>query len=239
MIPLGWQAGAAERMLQKRWTKDREATAMGMRIEQIDPKKTAILVVDMQNDFIAQGAPLETPMGRRILPTLHRLLAFARETGMSVIYTAHVHREDGSDLGMFGEIYPPIAEGACLIDGRPGAEIYPEVAPQPREPVIKKHRYSAFFGTDLDIILRSKGIETVAITGVTTENCCHSAARDAMYLGYRVAFLSDATGTYDYPDTGFGQVPAEEVHRVTLALLNVSTAHVMTAEDFMHRVQRG
>jgi hypothetical protein len=60
-----------------------------------------------------------------------------------------------------------------------------------------------------------------------------------MYLGYRVAFLSDATGTYDYPDTGFGQVPAEEVHRVTLALLNVSTAHVMTAEDFMHRVQRG
>ncbi|MGG3885839.1 cysteine hydrolase family protein [Brevibacillus panacihumi] len=209
---------------------------MGMRLKQIDPKKTAILVIDMQNDFIAQGAPLETPMGRRILPTLQRLLSFGREKGMSVIYTAHVHREDGSDLGRFGDIYPVIAEGAALIDDTPGTEMYPDVAPLPHEPVIKKHRYSAFFGTDLDIILRSKGIETVVITGVTTENCCHAAARDAMYLGYRVAFLSDATGTYDYPDTGYGPVPAEEVHRVTLALLNVSTAHVMTTEDFMKLV---
>ncbi|RST74155.1 cysteine hydrolase [Siminovitchia acidinfaciens] len=210
---------------------------MGLKINQINPEKTALLVVDMQNDFVAAGAPLGTAMGQEMLPRLKQVLEFSRSKGISVIYTAHVHRRDGSDAGLFGEIYPPIAEGACLIDGTPGAEIYPEVAPLENEPVIKKHRYSAFFGTDLDIILRGKGIETVVIVGLTTEDCCFAAARDAMYRGYKVAFLSDVTGTYDYKDIGFGMVPAAEVHRVFLTVLGGSTAHVMTAEDFIQKVE--
>ncbi|WP_240373959.1 cysteine hydrolase family protein [Bacillus piscicola] len=210
---------------------------MGLVINQIDPKKTALLVVDMQNDFMASGAPLETAMGQEFLPRLKEVLNFSRDKGISVIYTAHVHREDGSDMGLYGEIYPPVAERACLIDETPGTEIYPEVAPLENEPVIKKHRYSAFFGTDLDIILRNKGIETVAIVGLTTEDCCFAAARDAMYRGYKVAFLSDVTGTYDYADIGFGVVPAAEVHRVCLTVLGGSTAHVMTAEEYMQKVK--
>ena len=83
-------------------------------------------------------------------------------------------------------------------------DIYPELAPAPGEHVIKKHRYSGFFGTDLDIILREWGVDTVIISGTTTENCCHATARDAMFRNYRVVFLSDATATYDYPDRGFG-----------------------------------
>ena len=70
----------------------------------------------------------------------------------------------------------------------------------PGEHIIKKHRYSGFFGTDLDIILREWGIDTVIISGTTTENCCHATARDAMFRNYRVVFLSDVTATYDYPD---------------------------------------
>jgi ureidoacrylate peracid hydrolase len=204
-----------------------------MLIDQVDPETTAVIVIDMQNDFIASGAPLETPMGRALLPALKKLIDHARGRGMKVIYTTHAHRRNGCDMGLFGEIYPPIRDRVGLVDDSAGIDIYPDVAPLSDEVVIKKHRYSAFFGTDLDIILRTEKIETVVVAGVTTENCCHATARDAMFNGYRVAFISDATGTYDYPDTGFGPIPAQEVHRVTLGVLGVSTAHVMTTDELI------
>ncbi len=204
-------------------------------IDEIDPQRTALIVVDMQNDFLLPGAALETPMGRTVLPRIAQLLDHARHTGMQVIYTAHVHRADGSDLGLFGEIWEPIEQRAGLVDESKGSEVIDDLAPQPDEIVVKKHRYSAFFGTDLDVVLRSRGIETVIVTGVTTENCCHATARDAMFRGYRVAFVSDATGTFDYPDAGMGAVPAEEVHRVTLTVLGVSTAHVLTTDEVLAR----
>ena len=206
---------------------------MPINIEKFDAQRTAIIVVDMENDFIAPGAPLETPMGRDLIPTLQKLLGHARDLGMTVIYTTHAHRRDGCDMGLFGEIWPPIASGDGLVDGGPGVDIYPDVAPVGDEVVIKKHRYSGFFGTDLDIILRTRKIDTVVVTGVTTETCCHATARDAMFNGYRVAFISDATGTYDFPDCGFGEIPAAELHRVSLGILGVSTAHVMDTKDFM------
>lgn len=204
-------------------------------IDHFEPERTAVVVVDMQHDFVAPGAALETPMGSALLPTLTRVLEHARVTGMRVIYTAHVHRRDGSDMGLFGEIWSPIEQRAALVDGEPGVEVVAPLAPLEHELVVKKHRYSAFFGTDLDLILRGGGIDRVVITGVTTENCCHATARDAMFLGYRVAFLADATGTFDYPDLGYGAVTAAEVHRVTLAILAASTAHVMSADEFIAR----
>jgi ureidoacrylate peracid hydrolase len=94
--------------------------------------------------------------------------------------------------------------------------------------VITKHRYSGFFGTDLDIILREWGVDKVIICGTTTENCCHATARDALFLNYRVVFLSDATATYDYPDRGFGPLSNADVHHATLVILAASTAHVMS-----------
>jgi ureidoacrylate peracid hydrolase len=125
------------------------------------------------------------------------------------------------------------------VDGTPGVDIYPELAPEPGEHVIKKHRYSGFFGTDLDIILREWDVDTVIISGTTTENCCHATARDAMFRNYRVAFLSDATATYDYPDRGFGSMPNADVHRAILVILAASTAHVMPVADLAARVSRG
>ncbi|MBX3001726.1 MAG: cysteine hydrolase [Caldilineaceae bacterium] len=209
-------------------------------IDSIDPSKTALIVVDMQNDFIASGAPLETPAGRAMLPILQRTLAFCRERGIRVIYTAHVFRRDGCDLGRFADdTAGPLARHTGLVDGTPGIEIYPEIAPHADEIVIKKHRYSAFYGTDLDIVLPGCGIDAVVITGVTTENCCHATARDAFFRDYRVVFLSDATASNDYPDVGQGSLSATEVHRATLVILSRSTAHVMTAEEFMARTLLG
>ena len=207
-----------------------------MHIDAIDPKKTAMIVVDMQNDFVASGAALETPAARQIVPQLATALRICRDAGIRVIYTAHVHRSDGSDMGLFDDMHPPIANRHALVDGTPGVEIYPELAPAPGEHVIKKHRYSGFFGTDLDIILREWEVDTVIVSGTTTENCCQATARDAMFRNYRVAFLSDATATYDYPDRGFGAMPAAEVHHATLVILAASTADVMSVEDMRKRI---
>jgi nicotinamidase-related amidase len=210
-----------------------------MRIEAIDPKKTAMIVVDMQNDFVASGAAMETPAARAVVPKLAEALKICRHAGIKVIYTAHVHRSDGSDMGLFDDMHPPIANRDALVDGTPGVEIYPELAPATGEHVIKKHRYSGFFGTDLDIILREWGVDTVIVSGTTTENCCLATARDAMFRNYRVVFLSDATATYDYPDRGFGAMPAADVHHATLVILAASTAHVMSVEDMRKRISSG
>jgi nicotinamidase-related amidase len=207
-----------------------------MQIDKIDPAKTAMIVVDMQNDFVAAGAAMETPAARAMVPRLVEALKVCRDVGIRVIYTAHVHRRDGSDTGLFDDMHPPIANRDALVDGTPGVDIYPDLAPAPGEHVIKKHRYSGFFGTDLDIILREWGIDTVIISGTTTENCCHATARDAMFRNYRVVFLSDATATYDYLDRGFGPMPNADVHHATLVILAASTANVMSVAEMSARL---
>ncbi len=204
-------------------------------VDRIDPRTTALIVVDMQNDFVAPGAPLESRAGRAMAPHLQRALACCREQGIPVIYTAHVHRPDGCDLGLLAHA-PAIGRGDALVDGSAGVAIFPEIAPRDGEIVISKHRFSAFYGTDLEIILRGLGVTTVVITGVTTENCCHATARDAFFRDFQVVFLSDATATGDYPDLGYGSMSADEVHRATLVILARDTADVVTTETFVSRV---
>jgi biuret amidohydrolase len=206
------------------------------RCDNLDPATTAMIVVDMQHDFVAPGAKLQAPQATEMVPLLVDGLQFCREVGIRVIYTAHVHRSDGSDMGLYDDLYAPIAERTALVDGTPGADIFKDLLPAPGEHIIKKHRYSAFFGTDLDIILREWGIKTVVISGTTTECCCHATARDAMFRNYEVVFLSDATGTYDYQDFGQGSMSRDEVHRSTLIVLASSTADVMTTKEFKSRV---
>jgi nicotinamidase-related amidase len=172
-----------------------------------------------------------------MVPRLVEALQLCRSAGIKVIYTTHAHRRDGSDMGLFA-MHQPIAARTVTVDGTWGIEIYPEVAPAAGEHVIKKHRYSGFFGTDLDIILRGWGVDTVIISGTTTENCCHATARDAMFHNYRVVFLSDATATYDYPDRGYGPMPNEQVHHATLVILADSTAHVMSVAEMARRITR-
>src|SRR5437588_13042816 len=104
-----------------------------MKIDVIDPTMTAMIVVDMQNDFVAPGAAMETPAARAVVPKLTEALKICRGAGIKVVYTAHVHRRDGSDMGLFDDMHPPIANRAALVDGSPGIDIYPELAPAAAE----------------------------------------------------------------------------------------------------------
>lgn len=205
---------------------------MALKIDALNPDTTALLLIDLQNDFVEPGAPLETAMAYKSLPKLKELMAFCRQKGITLIYTRHAHDEDGSDMGLFKDIYPGLGQRQALIEGQRGAEIYQELAPQEGDIVVRKQRYSAFFETNLDLILRTKGIKDVAIAGATSEDCCLATARDAMYRGYRVAFLADVVGTYDYPDIGYGAIAAEDLHRMILTVVGVTTAHVMDVDEF-------
>jgi len=108
-------------------------------------------------------------------------------------------------------------------------------APSSRAPADRPRRRAAKRKT-LFIVLREWDVDTVIISGTTTENCCHATARDAMFRNYRVVFLSDATATYDHPDCGFGPMPNEQVHHATLVILAASTAHVMPVADLRERL---
>jgi nicotinamidase-related amidase len=116
---------------------------MPYRVTEINPSRTAFVIVDMENDFVAEGAPLRAKMAPEVVPPLKRALAHARNAGMRVIFTTHAHRRDGSDMGVFGTSMPPIAQRMALVDGETGVEIYDELKPLSDEIVIKKHRYSA------------------------------------------------------------------------------------------------
>ena len=207
------------------------------KVGEVDPKRSALIVVDMQNDFLLPDAPLEVEDGRAIIPRVKRAIDFCRERGIRVVYTVHVHRADGSDLGLFRH-NSAIESGAALRDDAPGAEVHRDIAPKAGETVIKKHRYSGFYGTDLELVLRGAQIDTVIIAGTTTENCCHATARDAMFRDFKVVFLADATATFDYGDDGLGGLSSEQVHRASLIILGQSTADVMSVDEFVARVQR-
>ncbi|QLG63070.1 cysteine hydrolase family protein [Halorarum salinum] len=202
----------------------------------LDSDSTAVIVVDMENDFVEEGAPLETE-GRQFVDKMATFLDECRDTGMEVVYTTHAHRESGCDMGTMADIWPPIANQDGLVDGTRGIEIYDEVRPKEDELVIKKHRYSGFYGTDLDTILRNAGIETVIITGVTTENCCAMTAREAQFRDYDVVFLADLTGTFDYPDQGFGSRDAQEIHETVCTIMGTSVGTLATSEDVVDALE--
>jgi biuret amidohydrolase len=199
----------------------------------IETSRTALLIVDMQNDFLSPGSPKEVPAGLSIVPKLERMAVRCRNAGARVVYTVHAHRRDGSDLGLYGTRDPRLRDHECLVEGEAGSAIHPDIAPQGGDIVITKRRYSAFFGTDLDIVLRGLGIDTVIVGGITTENCCHATARDAMYRDYRVFLLSDGTATRDLPDQGHGALTAAEIQKAMLVILGRSTASVVTIEDIL------
>ena len=117
-------------------------------------------------------------------------------------------------------------------------EIYEGLKPQPGDLVVAKPRYSAFYGTDLEAILRSKGIDTLIISGTVTNVCCESTTRDAFSRDYKVIFLSDGNAAGDLPDLGFGPVSAEEIQRVVLTVLAMCFAQVSSIDQVLTEIEK-
>jgi len=153
-------------------------------------ENSALLVVDMQLFFLDPTSPTYTCGGQAILPNLKKIIQAFRQADRPVIFTKHVHHPDRIDAGIMGWWW----EGMCL-EGSPESEIHESISPQLNEKVILKHRYSAFYNTDLETILRVLRIEDIVIAGIMTNMCCESTARDAYYRDYRIFFLADGTGS--------------------------------------------
>lgn len=161
-----------------------------------DIKKTALLVVDMQNGFLRPGTPIYLPESERIIPATKRLAETCRDAGMLTIFTQMYHH------------YPPrpyffvfpdrkVDEVPFLRDGSEWAEIHKDFKPLRGYTFVRKQRYGSFTNTELEWILTAKGIDTVIISGVTTNVCCFSTAMQAFERGYYVIFISDCTASYD------------------------------------------
>jgi ureidoacrylate peracid hydrolase len=170
--------------------------------ERIDPKSTAVIVVDVQNDFCHSDSPLtkvgmDVTAAQEMVPNLLQLIDSARGAGATIVWVKMVSNDNTMSAVMTEHRTRtrPNAQMIC-IEGTWGTEFY-RVEPEAGEPIVVKHRYSAFVDTDLQLILRSRGIKSVILTGVATNVCVESTARDAYMRDYYVTFVDDCSAAYD------------------------------------------
>lgn len=190
----------------------------------IDLQRTALVIIDMQRDFLEPGGFGES-LGNDVsrlqsaIAPCQRLLATARRKGLLVIHTREGHRPDLSDAPPAKvargpehlRIGDPSPMGRILIRGEPGHDIIPELAPHVGEPVIDKPGKGAFYATDLHSILINRSIDTLLVCGVTTEVCVHTTVREANDRGFRCIVPGDCCGSYfpEFHEVGLRMIKAQ------------------------------
>lgn len=195
----------------------------------LNPATTALINVDMQRCFV-EGTPLASPQGLALAARINRLTTACREAGILVVHTRGWLLRDGSNLGSVGDLVPPFIR-EFYTEGAPTAEIHDAVVVEDGDVIVDKPRYGAFTGTDLDSRLRSRGIDTVMVTGIATNICCETTAREASQLDFHVFFLSDGTATQD-----MNGVSADDLQRATCASLGQVFAQIATVDEMIDRI---
>jgi len=187
----------------------RELKPYRERTATVDPEHAALLVIDIQNFF-----------GRIVRPILKNLLKVietCRQKDVPVVFTQHGHTDPQSDGGVLGQWW-----GEVILQGTMDWKFLPEIKIESKDKIVPKKRYSAFYETDLERFLRSKGIRDLVISGVMTNLCCETTARDAFMRDYRVFFLIDGTAT--------GKA---EHHLATLKNLGFGFAYLITCDELI------
>jgi len=217
----------------------------------IDMAKTAVVVVDMQNDFGHKGglfdrAGLDISMIQKAVGPTARVLASARDAGIKVIYLKMAFRPDLSDLGasdspnrarhlMFGVgktvRAPDGTESRILIRGTWNTDVVSELKPQDEDLVIYKHRFSGFYETDLDAILKQLGVKYLIVTGCTTSVCVESTVRDGMFRDYSCVLLADCMGE------PIGNELPRSNHEASLLVIETLFGWVSSSDQFIKAFQ--
>lgn len=197
----------------------------------VNPERMALVNVDMQVAFI-EGTPLSAPDGVALLPVVNRLAEACRAAGVMVIHTRHVTRPDGSNLGTMGELIEPVRAG-YIMNGSDTAKLHPGLAVEPSDIVLEKPRYGSFTGTDLDNLLRANGIDTIIVSGICTNICCETTAREAGMRDYHVFFMEDGTETFPA-----GGLTVEEIKKAVHTTIGMAFANVVPVDAMIARLQQ-
>lgn len=215
------------------WVKNRVLLRQGKLFanETIEASRTALVVVDMQNYFCAEGFPAEVPLSRAIVPNINRLAQAMRTAGGTV---AWVQTDSAEALTRWSKHHKHmltperVAKRLAGLDAKSeGFALFAALEPAPSDLRVRKVTYSAFMpgSCDLDAQLNAHGIDTVLIAGTATNVCCESSARDAMLRDYRVVMLSDANATW-----------TDEEHAGTLNTFAIFFGDVMTTDEAIGRI---
>jgi ureidoacrylate peracid hydrolase len=200
--------------------------------ESLDAERTALLVIDMQNAFVAPGAPIEVPAARAIVAPINRLAAELRCRGVTIVWVAHENRADGRDwAGFFDAFVAPgrrAEAAAALAAGSKLQQLWPELQVAASDLRVAKNRYSAFIKSDFEKELRQRGIDTLLLAGTKTNVCVECTARDAMMLDFKVVLVSDCTAAL-----------SDDEQRATLENVIQQFGDVRTAEEALALLNAG
>ena len=184
--------------------------------------KTALLIIDMQKDFCLPGAPFEVYGAMKVSEKIKEALEACREYGLPVVHVFRYYRADGSDVELT-RYDGFVKAGTSLVRGTESAEILDDLKPVDGEYLVVKQRWSAFFQTELDLLLRRLGVDQVVVTGVQTPNCIRGTVWDANSLDYEVIVLTDGTGA-----------KTDAVHEANLLDMKNIGIQLITTEEFIN-----